>query len=290
MRARRHGTSSSSAFGWEDESGMFLSAMFVYPVKACRGIALDRETIERRGLRHDRRWMIVDETGRFVTQRTEPRLARVETALGDDGLVLTAPGLPALRLPLPGDMQGAVPARRRVTVWRDAVDALDCGEAASAWISGWLQRPSFIVCMPDDVERPVNPAHAQPGDLVSFADGYPLLLTSTSSLDDLNARLEQPLPMDRFRPNLVVSGGPAWSEDGWARLAIGEGEVAIRVVKPCGRCTVTTVDQKTAEGGVEPLRTLATFRKTGQDVLFGQNCVPDALGPVSVGDAVRVLG
>jgi uncharacterized protein YcbX len=263
--------------------------MFVYPVKSCRGIALERATIERRGLRHDRRWMIVDDMGRFVTQRTEPRLALIETALQGEELVLTAPGLPALTLALAGDTQGGAGARRQVTVWRDQVYAVDCGEAASAWIRDWLGRPGSVVFMPDDVERPVNPARARPGDVVGFADAYPLLLTSTSSLDDLNARLEQPVPMDRFRPNLVVSGGAPWSEDGWARLRVGEGEVAFRVAKPCDRCTVTTVDQRTGERGVEPLRTLATFRKNGNDVLFGQNCLPDVLGQIAVGDSVHVL-
>jgi uncharacterized protein YcbX len=141
--------------------------------------------------------------------------------------------------------------------------------------------------MPDDVERAVDPKYGLEGDVVSFADGYPLLIAAASSLDDLNGRLAEPVPMNRFRPNVVVSGTAPWAEDGWRRLAIGN--VVLRIPKPCARCTVTTIDQRTAERGVEPLRTLATFRSRGNDVLFGQNCIPESPGSVSVGDAVTVL-
>jgi uncharacterized protein YcbX len=263
-----------------------VTGLFVYPVKACRGIALKTARVERRGLRHDRRFMIVDDTGRFVTQRTEPRLALVEVAIpsGDGEIVLSAPGLPALHL----DADEAIRrgGRRRVQVWRDEVDAVDCGEAANAWISEWLGKRMSLVHMPDDVERAVNPKYGAAGDIVSFADGYPVLLASTSSLEDVNARLAEPVPMDRFRPNLVVSGCLPWAEDGWALIRVGE--VGFRVVKPCDRCTVTTVDQRTAEPGVEPLRTLASFRKKDNEVLFAQNCIPDTPGAISVGDRVMV--
>jgi uncharacterized protein YcbX len=277
-----------------------VTGLFVYPVKACRGIELKTAMVERRGLQHDRRFMIVDETGRFVTQRTEPRLALVDVSIRErDGeLVLAAPGLPALHVDV--TEAGRRGERRRVQVWRDPVDAVDCGEAARAWVSQWLGKPMSLVYMPDDVERLVNPKYGGAGDIVSFADGYPVLLASTSSLEDVNARLAQPVPMDRFRPNLVVSGCAPWAEDGWAHIRVGE--VAFRVVKACDRCTVTTVDQRTAEQGVEPLRTLATFRKKDNDVLFAQNCIPDSpgaighsrpalspLGSIAVGDCVAVV-
>jgi len=266
-----------------DSVGAAVRALFVYPVKSCRGIALERAVLERRGVRHDRRWMIVDAEGVFVTQRTEPRLACIEVAV-DDALVLRAPHAPPLRVPFEPP-PGA--ARRRVRVWRDQADALDCGPEASAWLSAWLGAPASLVFMPDDVERPVDPKRARPGDIVGFADAYPLLLASTSSLDELNARLDTPVPMDRFRPNVVVDGCAPWAEDGWRRVRIGD--VPVRVLKPCDRCVVTSTDQRTGERGVEPLRTLASFRKHGNEVLFAQNAVHDAPGTIAVGDAVTVL-
>jgi uncharacterized protein YcbX len=236
--------------------------------------------------------MLVDDEGLFITQRFEPRLALVETAIEDadaPALTLSAPGMRRLRVGLTDASAGAGPsrARRRVKVWRDDVDAVDCGEAAAAWMSEWLGRPVSIVRMPDDVERAVNPKYARPGDIVGFADGYPVLLASTSSLDDVNARLAEPVSMNRFRPNLVVTGGAPWAEDGWTRIRVGA--VVLRVVKPCDRCTITTIDQQTAVRGVEPLRTLATFRTRDNVVLFAQNCIPDSLGTIAVGDPVEVL-
>jgi uncharacterized protein YcbX len=263
----------------------FVSALHVYPVKACRGIALARAHVEARGVRHDRRWAIVDETGTTVTQRTQPRLALVDVAIAGDALVLSssAAGAPELRLPLAPD--GG--RRRSVTVWRDTVSALDTGEEAARWATELLGVPASIVFMPDDVERAVNPKYGQAGDIVGFADAYPLLLATTASLADLNARMERPLPMDRFRPNVVVDGCTAWAEDAWTRVQIGD--LPVRVVKPCARCVVTTIDQRTAERGVEPLRALAAYRSRDNDILFAVNAVPDADGDVAVGDRVTML-
>jgi uncharacterized protein YcbX len=261
-----------------------VRGLFVYPVKSCRGIALERGTVGARGLCHDRRWMVVDDTGQFVTQRTQPRLALVDVAITQEALVLSAPQMPALRLPLV-PMEGA--ARRRVRVWRDEVDALDCGGPASRWLSDWLNMASALVFMPDSTQRAVDPKHARDGDIVGFADAFPLLLASESSLEDLNRRLERPVPMDRFRPNVVVGGCPAWAEDSWKRIHIAD--VPIRVLKPCSRCVITTTDQGTAERGVEPLRTLATFRTENDHVLFAQNCAPDKPGTLRIQDEVTVL-
>ncbi|MDP9000583.1 MAG: MOSC N-terminal beta barrel domain-containing protein [Myxococcota bacterium] len=264
----------------------FVSALFVYPVKSCGGIALERAVLDACGLSHDRRWMIVDDEGRFVTQRTEPRLALVGVSLTHDALVLTAPRMSALALPLwPQD--GPSGRRiRRVVIWRDEVDAFDCGEDAARWASDWLGSRASLVFMPDDVARPVNPKHGRAGDLVSFADAFPVLLASSSSLADLNARMAVPVPMERFRPNIVVSGCPSWAEDTWTRICISD--VPLRVVKPCTRCVITTVDQHTADRGVEPLRTLASFRTRENEVLFAQNCIHDGRGTVAVGDLVTV--
>lgn len=261
-----------------------VSALHVYPVKSCAGIALERSAVEARGLRDDRRWMIVDEQHTFITQRTEPRLALVAVAFHGDELVLRAGDLDELRVPVQPPT-GA--PRRRVQVWRDEVEAIDCGSVAAHWLSRWLGSAVSLVFMPDDVRRAVKPQYSLPSDIVSFADGFPLLIASTSSLDDLNARMDAPVPMDRFRPNIVVSGCEPWAEDGWRRIRVGNLEV--RVAKACERCVVTTTNQRTAQRGVEPLRTLARFRRRENDVLFAQNGVPDAPGSIAVGDAVTVL-
>ena len=229
--------------------------------------------------------MIVDETGTFVTQRTEPRLALVDVAIDEarEALLLSSPESGALRLPL-APCEGAM---RRVRVWKDEVDALDGGEAAARWASHVLGAPGSLVFMPDRTERRAKPGFAKDGDLVGFADAFPLLVATTASLGDLNSRLEQPLPMDRFRPNIVVDAPVAWAEDGWKHVRFGG--VTVRIVKGCDRCVVTTVDQRTAERGVEPLRTLATFRERDSKVWFGMNGIPDAPGEITTGDPVTVL-
>jgi uncharacterized protein len=263
----------------------FVQALFVYPVKSCRGIALERARVQTRGLQHDRRWMIVDTAGTFVTQRTEPRLARVDVAIDEAGagLSLCAPELEALRLPLV--LREGAP--RRVRVWNDEVDALDAGEAAARWVSELLGARGALVFMPDRTQRPVTPKLAKEGDLVAFADAFPLLVATTASLADLNARLDHPLPMDRFRPNIVVDASVAWAEDDWSQVRIGD--VPVRIVKGCDRCVVTTIDQRTAERSAEPLRTLATFRARENKVYFGMNGVPDAYGEIARGDPVTVI-
>lgn len=260
-------------------------ALFRYPVKSCRGIALERAVVEARGLQHDRRWMFVDASGRMITQRTQPRLARVDVVVTDDAIVLSAPDLVASPLRLPLEPTGGAP-RRSVVIWRDTVDAVDAGEEARRWASALLGEPAAIVGMAGDVQRAVTPEYGRPGDVVSFADAFPLLLASSSSLEDLNARMapSPALPIDRFRPNVVVGGFEPWAEDRWRALRVGG--LPVRIVKPCDRCVVTTTDQRTAERGAEPLRTLATFRKKANDVLFAVNGVPDATGVVAVGDPV----
>ncbi|HLK35868.1 MAG TPA: MOSC N-terminal beta barrel domain-containing protein [Polyangiaceae bacterium] len=258
--------------------------VYVYPVKGCRGIALRQGFVGARGLTHDRRWMIVDEEGKFVTQRTEPSLATVDVAIEGDELVLQGPNDAPLRWR--ANALGSAP-RRRVKIWRDEVEATDCGADAAAWATRLLGKPASLVFMPDDVLRPVNPQYARPDDVVGFADAFPLLVASTSSLAALNARMTEALPMDRFRPNVVVDGFAPWAEDVWARILAGS--LPIRIAKPCARCVVTTTDQRTGERGVEPLRALAAFRRRGNDILFAQNAVPDAVGTVAIGERVVAL-
>ena len=263
-----------------------LSSIHVYPLKSARGIAPNEAGVERRGLAGDRRWMLVDEDGDFLSQRSYPRLALIGIERTDDGLRLSAPDQPSIHVPEPG----ASAERQTVTVWDDAVDAALAPAEAHAWCTAHLGTDARLVFMPEASRRPVDADYAVASDdVVSFADGYPLLLANAASLADLNARLDAPLPMNRFRPNVVVDGAEAWAEDTWRRLRIGD--VVFRSVKPCGRCSVTTVDQQTATRGKEPLKTLATFRRRAETgkVYFGWNLIPETTGPIRVGDPVEVL-
>jgi hypothetical protein len=260
-----------------------VSEINIYPLKSAAGIALESAELDAFGFRHDRRWMVVDNDGQFLTQRAEPRLALVRTSIDDAALCLEATGCGPLRLPL--DHPGG--ARRPVRVWADDTEAVDAGDDAARWISTALGRPARIVHMPDDIVRPVDASYSVGDDRVSFVDAFPFLLISQASLDELNRRLDHPLPMNRFRPNLVVEGTEPHAEDGWQRIRMGD--VTFAVVKPCARCVTTTIDQATGVAGREPLRTLATYRKVGSNVLFGQNLIHRAMGAVRVGDEVEVV-
>ena len=261
---------------------MRLTGLNIHPIKSARGISLDVSEVDEFGLRYDRRWMVVDESGMFLSQRSHPRLALVVPSIGNGTLQVDAPGMPPLQTPL----QPQDSVATSVTVWDDTCPATWLGERTAEWFSQFLGTPCSLVYMADQVVRPANPAFAPPGVRVSFADAYPFLLISEESLADLNRRLADPLPMNRFRPNLVVAGGEPYAEDGWGSIEIGG--IRLQVVKPCDRCLVTTTDQATGERGKEPLRTLATYRKVGNDVMFGQNVVHQNTGRLRVGDAVRV--
>lgn len=260
---------------------MILDFIAIYPVKGLRGIAVTEAIVEPWGLQGDRRWMVVDAANRYLTQRDVPGMARLSAVPDAAGLILSGPGLAPLPVPVP---HGPVV----VQVWRDHVPAHDAGPAAASWLSAALGRPCRLVHMADPAARPVDPAYARPADRVSFADGFPLLVTNAASLADLNSRLPQPVPADRFRTNLQVSGAPAWAEDAWASLAIGP--LRFRGPKTCARCVVVTTDQATGERprDREPLRTLSTFRRdaTGR-VVFGMNLIPDSTGRIAVGMAVE---
>jgi MOSC domain-containing protein len=227
-------------------------------------------------------------TLKVVTQREEPRLASAAAVLaGAGGLRLTAPGMPPLEVGAPGPEPGPLETVRMLS---DKVDVVPVAGAADGWFSAYLGTPVLLVHLDEPaVRRPVDPDFALPGDTVSLADGFPLLITAVSSLDSLNSLIaegdragEGPLPMNRFRPNVVVEGTEAWAEDDWQRVRIGE--VTFRVPKPCGRCVITTTDQETGERGNEPLRTLGRHRNFGTRLLFGQNMIPESPGTLRVGD------
>jgi uncharacterized protein YcbX len=259
-----------------------LSGINIYPIKSARGIPLEESEVDEFGLRYDRRWMVVDQSGGFLSQRSHARMALIVPSIRDGALRVDAPEMPTLETPL--DPHPIVATR--VTVWHDNCGATWVGETAAAWFSEFLGIACSLVHMDADVVRPANPDFAPSGSRVSFADGFPFLLISEESLVDLNRRLAEPLPMNRFRPNLVIAGGEPYQEDGWNRIEIGG--VGLRLVKSCGRCLVTTTDQTTAERGKEPLRTLATYRKRDGEVMFGQNVVHEGPGRLRVGDSVLV--
>ena len=259
-----------------------VSSLAVYPLKGGRGIAVEALELEPPGPRFDRRWMMVDPFGTFLTQREAPRLSLVTAQPHDGGLRLGAPGTAGL------DVAPTEPerSRRMVRIWDDWVGAQDCGDEAARWASDWLQRPARLVHLPDSARRPVDRDFDPYGTLVTLADGFPLLLIGEASLAELNRRLERPLPMNRFRPNIVVRGSAAFAEDDWRRFRVGE--LRFHAVKPCARCAVTTVDQATAERGKEPLTTLATFRKRESGVMFGMNVVHRDLGTIRIGDPLTL--
>jgi hypothetical protein len=259
-----------------------LSALNVYPIKSARGISLAESTVDDFGLRYDRRWMVVGESGVFLSQRSHPLLALVVPSIGDGVLQIDAPGMPTLRTPLhPQDTVAT-----SVTVWKDTCRGTWLGDQAAQWFSRFLGCPCMLVHIGDAVIRPANPMFAPDGTRVSFADAFPFLIISEESLIDLNGRLANPVPMNRFRPNLVVAGGDPFAEDTWSVIDIGA--VRLQMVKPCDRCLVTTTDQATGERGKEPLRTLATYRKVNGDVMFGQNAVHHSTGLLRVGDPIII--
>jgi len=262
-----------------------LSALHYYPLKSCKGLALEQATLDQRGLVHDREFMVVDEAGAFLTQRELPRLALITPTMSDGLLTLSAPGTAPLTFHYGNDGP-----RLEAAIWRDTVVAVDQGEAASTWLTGFLQTtPVRLMRLADEFTRQVNQQYApRTTDQVGFADGFPLLLISEASLADLNARLEKPLPMNRFRPNLVVAGCGPYAEDSWKQIRIGG--LVFDIVKPCARCVTTTTNQDTAERGKEPLRTLATYRHVPhRGAMFGQNVVHASTGMIRVGDEVEVM-
>ena len=267
---------------------MRLVDIRTYPVKALRGTSFDRGRVEPWGLAGDRRWMVVDETGKFVTQRAYPAMALIEATATDAGLRLVRPSGTALDIPFPTAEAPVIDA----TVFSDIVPARVASNAATDLLSRAIGLPCRLVWLHDTAARATDPAYAPAGSTVSLSDGFPVLLASLDSLADLNRRLPSPITINRFRPNLVVEGADSWAEDGWTRIRIGE--VTFAVVKACARCIVTTIDPETGErpDKTEPLRTLGRFRRSASSgaVLFGQNLVPENEGWVRTGDAVEILG
>ena len=261
-----------------------VSSLIYYPVKACRGFEVDSACVERMGLQDDRRMMVVTSEGQCLTQREYPRLALVLPTLHDGMLTLSAPNHDSRRL---GIQKSGTPVS--VDIWKSkGVQAIDQGEDAAAWFSHWLGAPVRLVHIADGYKRLVNEKWAvHEDDHTGFSDGYPILLASEEGLQDLNSRLESPVPMNRFRPNIVVKGCAPFAEDTWNRIRIGDVELA--VVKPCARCEVTTIDKETLARTKEPLKTLGKYRKQELGAIFGENVIPLTGGMIRRGMDVEVL-
>jgi len=259
-----------------------LSSLNTYPIKSAGGVALSQSQVTARGLLHDRRWLVCDRNGEFLTQRTLPKMALIQVEIGDTlRLSMSDNAYAALELPL----VPTAAAPMRVEVWGDICMAWSMGGAAAQWLSDALGVDCQLVYMPESTQRPVD--HGRFDMPNSFADAYPFLLLSEASLADLNGRLDQPVSMNRFRPNLVVKGCEPFAEDDWRQIKIGE--ITFDVVKACARCSIPGLEQSTGKQGKEPLKTLATYRRWEQAIWFGQNLLARGGGVLQVGDAVEII-
>jgi uncharacterized protein YcbX len=265
---------------------MFVRSIHVYPIKSTAGMDLSSAAIDERGFAHDRRWMVVDGDGRFLTGREISRIVLIRAVPEGEGLRVEAPSMPPLRMPAPNERG----ERMHVTVWDDRVDAARADERSETWFSEFLGRPVRLAMVDARSERVAESGHgATAEDAIGFADGYPFLAISQESLDALNAKMPTSIPMSRFRPNLVIEGAEPHGEDAWRRIRIGE--VEFEALKPCTRCVFTTVDPETGQRDPagEPLRTLRTYRRSPGGIRFGMNLVARGRGVVRVGDRVERL-
>lgn len=256
-----------------------VSEIVVFPIKSLRGVSLPRWTIEKRGLQHDRRWMLVDSDGVFLTQRKLYNMALFDTEILESGLRVHLDGRRALDVPYE-----PCGAPRVVQVWSQECEAMAVSDEADAWFTEALGQDCSLVYMPESTQRPIRAGIEGRDDIVGFADAHPILVAGLGSIDDLNSRMEAPIPIRRFRANLVLSGSAAFAEDEWTQISIGP--VELTRTRQCGRCAVPTIDIETGRPSDEPLRTLNAYRKFDTMVCFGSYYVPDAMGAIAVGDLV----
>ncbi len=273
-------------------TGIHVTGIFTYPIKSCGGLSHDSLHLIARGFAHDRQWMIVSdedgEQGEFITQREFPRMSLIQPAINGDSLIITAPNAGSICVPL----VQAKPADRDVVIWGDTCRAVDEGDLAAEWVSQFLGAKLRLVRIDDHFQRPVSMQYTDQPSQTGFSDGYPILLIGEESLADLNAHLQargkSTVPMNRFRPNIVIKGAAAFAEDTWKWINVGG--IRMEVAKPCGRCVMTTVNQSTGIADLkEPLATIASYRTRSGKAMFGQNVIHRALGTISVGAEVSVL-
>ncbi|AYB31284.1 MOSC domain-containing protein [Chryseolinea soli] len=263
-------------------SRLTLSEIWIYPIKSLGGISLTQARVMKKGLQYDRRWMLVDDAGVFLTQRVHPIMALFKTSIDDTNLTVRFQEH-TLQLSLAPTYD---PNPLTVTIWDDTVTAHEVNPEISTWFSRHVGMSCRLVYFPEENARQVDLKYSPAGNHVSLADAYPLLIIGQSSLDDLNQRMQAPLPMNRFRPNLVFTGGEPYEEDTWRDFAVGTTRFV--GVKPCARCALPTINQDTAEKGQEPTRTLATYRRSENKILFGQNVLTVEPAIVTVGEAITL--
>lgn len=261
-----------------------LSEIWIYPIKSLAGIRLRRANVKQKGLVYDRRWMLVDEAGRFLTQREHPEMSQFQLTMNTQELtILNRVSNQSIVIDLKAKTVGE---SLSAIVWDDEVEAIEVGCVYSQWFSDQLKIKCKLVYFPETHKRDVDPDYATKSEQVSLADGYPFLIIGQASLDDLNKRLKEPIPMNRFRPNFVFIGGEPFEEDRWKNFIIGSNRFI--AVKPCSRCVLTTVDQRTGVKGTEPLATLATYRKYGSKINFGQNLLAIDYDEIQEGDEIKL--
>lgn len=264
--------------------GLVLSQIYIYPVKSLGGISVDSAYADKRGLKYDRRYLLVDENGVFMTQRDFPQLALLKLSINENGFeVLNSKDNSHIIIPFESNSNENV----SVTIWDDVCNAVIVNKELNTWFSNATHKKCFLVYMPENEKRIVEKIYINEEHIVSFADAYPFLIVGQSSLDDLNKRLEISVPMNRFRPNFVFTGGNAYEEDNWKDFKISDAK--FNAVKPCARCVITTTDQDTTERSVEPLKTLSTYRKTNNKVMFGMNVVCNKPGKVSIYQKIKLF-
>lgn len=266
-------------------SNCTLTGLYVYPVKGFKGISLSKTDATERGINFDRRWMVIDEKGKFVTQRTENGFARIQVKLHNDHIELIDELERQASIKVSHEV--AFAAKADAKVWDDKVTIMQVSKLADNWISELFSKNYRLVYQPDIDHRIADIKYAPEGHKVSLADGFPYLLCNEASLDQLNEKAGTNLNMNRFRPNLVIKGLKAFEEDNIRKIQTGD--VVFRLVKPCARCVVTTIDQETGEKGTEPLKTLSAFRKNGNKILFGMNMIVEKQGELSVGSEVKII-
>jgi len=261
-------------------SQIVISELNIYPVKSLAQISLQKSHLDTFGLHMDRRWMLVDEQAKMLTQRQLPRMCLIQTQLQAQQLSLLADGMDKFTL------TAHTQNERQVQIWNDHCKAFDCGDDVADWLSFFLNKECRLVYFSEHENRQVDLDYAQAGDNTAFSDGFPLLLISQASLDDLNQRLETPVSMARFRPNIVVSGCTAFAEDEWKKIHINH--INLRIVKPCSRCVIPSIDIKTSKKQPIIIQTLSQYRMQDNKIFFGQNVIAENTGELAVGMGVKV--
>lgn len=267
-------------------SKLKITDLWIYPIKSIAGIQLSQAKVEKRGLQYDRRWVLADEYGTFVHQRDYPEMALLQPEINGD--IMTVRHKTKEIAPVSFSMREPASTPVDVTVWDDACSAKPVDKETDQWFSQIIGKNVRLLYMHEDSVRQADQRYAiETTDKVSFADGYPVLIISEESLALLNSKTDEYIPMNRFRGNIIVSGTEAHGEDRLRKITIGE--VEMYGVKPCARCIMTTIDVDTAQKGKEPLKSLATYRKLGHKILFGENLIPSNEGQIVVGDTLEVL-